>query len=254
MHDVLFAVAHAPHAKSEMSAGHYWESLAGDVRAHKGSSACQVLLTDANAQLRSERAAVSEHASYFRGFLEESQFQKVTGSGELGVGEAPLVSYLAARGLGVQLDYVAVQGAVTSVQGSARTIELCASFAECRDHIMVAVDVVLELAPTECTASRRALGYSRSSLSSPEVSAVLAQALEMVPLVDRDVEPSSHCHIIDEAVRKALVESAPRTEVKKPRAEFMSDSTFALVLAKSREFRRGCRAGRALKRGLLSCL
>ena len=92
MHDILFVVAHAPHETSEHSALDFWVELARDVRMHRGASACQLLMADANAQLRSDRPKVRAHAASLRGFLDEAHMLDVTCNEELVAGEAPWVS------------------------------------------------------------------------------------------------------------------------------------------------------------------
>ena len=91
--------------------------------------------------------------------------------------------------------------------GSARVVEQFAPSVDCKDHLMVAVDAKFGVVSRELVSSRRVPGFSRLDLGDSEVRLALQTAFDALPLIDRNVEPTTHCHLINVAVQAALAEA-----------------------------------------------
>jgi len=76
---------------------------------------------------------------------------------------------------------------------------------------------------------RRVINYDKDSFNDPVKAANFEKLVSEMPPIDIDVDNSSHCYLVDEHIRESLETCFPRPRNIKKK-EFISDSTFALIL------------------------
>ena len=71
---------------------------------------------------------------------------------------------------------------------------------------MVAVDAKFGVVSRELVSSRRVPGFSRLDLGDSEVRLALQTAFDALPLIDRNVEPTTHVRLVQVAVQVSFYE------------------------------------------------
>ena len=141
---ILFVVAHVPHVgcTADGGADRYWEAVETHVSWIRRTSETIVLITDANAQLRSNRLDCIVQAESFAQCLNILELTEQTTDEANIEGDSYLVSYIG-KGSACQLDYIATNAGATPLAGSARALTSFAPTVACLDHIPLAIDVVV---------------------------------------------------------------------------------------------------------------
>jgi hypothetical protein len=120
---ILFIVAHAPHIGSHFEGGadKFWETVETQVtRVHRHEETL-VLMTDANAQLKSQRHDCVEQAQPFLMCLEALGLNEHTTDDVCLSEGSTLISYIG-KGKACQIYYIATDGRASPTLGSARAL------------------------------------------------------------------------------------------------------------------------------------
>ena len=144
-------------------------------------------------------------------------------------------------------DYVAVSRSF-SVKGHSAIAWQDVDLGHKRDDHYPAV-VVARPVPRmpDAPARRRKPCYDRGAVGEPSRDEIFAREIERLPAVPFEVEPTTHCHLLTEWMRHALIVAygRPKAPARKP---FITEATRELILQKNRAARCLRRAGAALGR------
>jgi len=97
------------------------------------------------------------------------------------------------------------------------------------DHRHLVCKIALQKSKGSAPQRRRAIKYDKDSFSDPIKSMHFEKLVSEMPAIDIDVDNSSHCYLVDEYIRESLETCLPLPKSIKKK-EFISDSTFALIL------------------------
>ncbi len=96
------------------------------------------------------------------------------------------------------------------------------------DHIPIAGQFMF---PPSCSATspipRKKIRYDRASIGDPAKGREFINILSKLPVIDCDVDNTSHCHILHNNVHSALCEAFPVSKTKKK--SFITDATFKYI-------------------------
>ena len=182
-------------------------------------------MSDDNAQLRSHTNSEAAHADHFKNFLDKSGITNITPTGY----DDPMhTTYVTGpNNTGVQIYYIGLNGKVVYHEGTANVLQRMAPTVECDNHLPMTAIVQFTPKATMATRTRRSHPFSRADI--PANVEVLQQRLEAITLPTRDVEPSTHCHLVDMQVLDVLAEVCPPKAAKQWRKSYFSENTRVII-------------------------
>ncbi len=189
-------------------------------------------MCDANCTYTPPTNDDQEHAEYFLGFCAEFNIEEHSHA-NCSNGRPRIESYFPiGSSSGVHIDFIGTCGPTANDGLGGRALHSFATLTERKDHVPVVVSLKFATGERSTFTSRRKCGYDPSKLDSPLCRDQIKADILRLPVIPSDIEPSSHCVIIEQAVHSILCTRCPKGKQRKKRSEYVSDATFREELVK----------------------
>ena len=173
---------------------------------HKGF----VLMCDANCTYTPPANDDQEHAEHFFGFCAEFNIEEHSHANSSN-GRPMIESYFPiGSSSGVHIDFIGTCGPTANDGLGCRVLHSFATLTERKDHAPVVVSLKFATCERSTFTSRRKRGYDHSMLDSPLIRDQIKADILRLPAIPSDIEPSSRCFIIEQAVHSILCTRCPK--------------------------------------------
>ena len=247
---------HAPHGM-EANEAKLWWSETSDIVTRCARVADKLVFVDANAAVplgvegvTGEHAAGSKVAPRSGAMLAEFALEHgllVPCTFDEYVGKGPQCTYtpIGADGPTCRSDYVLIGRAFSVKRGSAAVWHDVDLGHRRDDHYPAVLTVQPPPKMPHVPTKRRKPCYDRTAVGEPYRDEIFRREVESFPAIPFSVEPTTHCHLVTEWMRAALVKAygAPSAPTKKP---YISEATREMIFEKNCAARDLRRAGTVL--------
>ena len=234
---------HAPHSRDPVLA-EWWEET-GKIAA-RGPD-IDITLIDANETL------TENGRRHFRSWCERIDAIIPADMHELLAPNADQTTFLNSEGNSwSQIDFVVCARTMHITVGTVQAWKDVDVGHRRTDHVPTALMLSFppDVSPPEYPA--RCAEYNRDRVHDLHAQSVFAAILEQAPPVPFAIEPSTHCHVLEEYIRQAALE-AFGPPIRQPKQPYVTASTLECIQTKSRKMRRCNAAGRRLQTAATYC-
>ena len=253
----VFVVAHAPHVVGkDLSA--WWAMLKEELLKLMALGYPLVLFIDANARSPCTPSDVfgvfgatheTKTTPFFRdtmiasGVLVPSTFEQYCSKES-----HPGTYFFSPESFPVRIDFLGASPSIVIKPESIGTLsmDLHLSNPDCPDHIPLGMRVTIPVSGRVGARKRRVAPYDREGVKDPVKVARFREMVGLIQPIPVAVVPTSHLHIISDAVRNAAVQAFPL--VRKPKRQpYLSPSTYDIVCQRKSVLKLLSAVGRSVK-------
>eukprot|EP00929_Paragymnodinium_shiwhaense_P105244 TRINITY_DN70171_c0_g1_i2.p1 TRINITY_DN70171_c0_g1~~TRINITY_DN70171_c0_g1_i2.p1 ORF type:complete len:1961 (+),score=321.68 TRINITY_DN70171_c0_g1_i2:217-6099(+) len=244
--NALIVSAHAPLSTAgEEAVEDFWDGLRTSIEAARRPHAAIILCADFNWQLRNIPEVCGDLAPQMQGDADTLHPAEVTlkllglctPHTEPGVNiDGRLLPTCMVNNGETMIDYIAVSKEWAPYARTSEVSHDIDIMMSSLDHMPVITRFKIMRTPQQLRRSRHCSGFDSNALRDPQNKAVVASILQDIPEVDKDVQVSTHVHMVNTYVVECLRDAFPPT-TERPYPEWMSTETIEMIRTKKDNFK-----------------